>query len=170
MLKSVLYHITVVLSLIFFSCAGRNNNQSDKVFAVCTIETVSPYGCYQEIKITSNGESYLKSGLYSGSIKDETVSLDTVFSVDSFYLQKEDLKNVHNVIASILKKENIKGAAKTDTYRHKLFIDGVSKIDIYGLSKDLQELLKHVINYLPPSNEKCEFFELFKKSISSPSQ
>ncbi len=168
--RSALYHIGILFLLLsFFSCANRGGNtQSDKAFGVCKVQLISPYGCFQEIEFTDNGNGYLKSGLHSGSTSDDNVRLDTVFSIDSFHIQKEqDLKNIRSIIASILGAANEKGVAKTDAYRHRLFVDGVSKIDLYGLSKVLHELLSHLINYLPLSNDKCEFFELYKKSMLS---
>lgn len=164
------FPVILATAMSLFSCAVRSNihQPGDAVFKVCQIVIISPYGCYQEIEINSCGAGYLKSGLYNGNIKDENVILDTIFSIDSFYIQGErDLKKIHGIIKSILNKENIKGGAKTDTYRHKLFVDEINKIDTYGLSKDLQELLKQMIIYLPLSNDKCEFFELLKNKYYS---
>lgn len=168
--KLVSYIGIFIFLLSFFSCADKNDDtRMDKIFGVCKVQIISPYGCFQEIEFTENGEGNLKSGLYSGIITDGDIHLDTVFSIDSFHIQKEeDLKSIRNTITSILGAANEKGGSKADAYRHRLFIDGVYKSDLYGLSKVLHDLLSRLVNYLPLSNDKCEFFGLFKKSMYSP--
>lgn len=158
-----------ILSLLFIACVSKSDkSKQDKVFEVCRVVIASPYGCYQEIEFTDKGDGVLKSGLHNGTITGVGVSLDTLFSADSFHIKEgQDLKNIRSVIKSVLSSKNVKGGPRSDAYRHQLFIDEINKVDIYGLSKDLQELLKYLINYLPLSTDKCEFFELFKKSISS---
>ena len=116
--KSAFYHMGIFFLLLsFFSCANRGGNtQSDKAFGVCKVQIISPYGCFQEIEFTDNGNGYLKSGLHSGSASDENIRLDTVFSIDSFHIQKEqDLKNIRNIITSILGAANEKGVVKPDS-------------------------------------------------------
>ncbi|HRH45489.1 MAG TPA: hypothetical protein PKY82_27875 [Pyrinomonadaceae bacterium] len=170
MFKSVFCSIILFIAVSVFSCADKNDGDksNDKTFKTCKMVVISPYGCYQEIEFTGQGEGLLKSGLRDGDIIDEDVRFDTLFSIDSFYIKNEqDLKGVHRIIKSILDNTDMKKGHKDDAYRCKLFIDGVNKIDIYSLSKDLHELLRYLINYLPLSNDKCEFFELFKKSLQS---
>lgn len=165
--KSIFYHIILILSLPFFSCAGKSGNgQSNKIFEVYKIIIISPYGCFQEIEITSKGIGIFKSGLKNGNIMDEDVGMDSLINTDSFHIQKEEhLKKINNYITSLLDSSYKRGGAKHDAYRYKFSIDGVSKIDQTGYSKNVYEILNLLINYLPLSNDKCEFFELFKKSM-----
>ena len=153
---------------ILISCTQvEDKRKSQYGFKVCKLITISPYGCYQELEVTDERAGVIRSGLKRGNVSDKDVSMDTLFYIDSFLLRREDMGNVNKIIISILDSGQIISGPKHDAYRHRLFVDNVEIVDIYGLSVQLRDLLKEMIGYLPVSKDNCEFFELFRKTISS---
>jgi hypothetical protein len=166
MKKMFFCYFYLFLSLAIFSCSNENKkSQNNRAFENSKIVILSPYGCYQEIEFNFKGEGYLKTALYSGSILDGNVKLDTIFKIDSFHIQDtQRLSEIHKILQSVIDTESVKVGFKNDTYRNKLFVNDSCKINVYGLTNRLSELLNCLIYYLPTSNEKCEFLSLFKKA------
>lgn len=154
------------LLLFVFPVENKEYYNHPKSNQVCKIIVISPYACINEIEFTEKGDGVLKTGLTNGNITDENVHLDTIYSVDSFHILKgRQVKKINMQVLSLLKRDSLKGYPKNDAFRFRVFVNNTSKVDVYGGVREVNRILELLVDYLPLSNDKCKFFELFKKSI-----
>jgi hypothetical protein len=154
---------SLITLLLFpsFSSAEAAKGYLNKSFDTFAIRIISPYGCYEEVRLTKFGLGMYKSGLHDGNSEAENITLTSLYVADSFFVRRaKDLKKLNKLIAS-LKGDSIRGNFKYDAYRFQASIDGIQKVDVYGNTVSINEILKILIKYLPLSNAKCEFLKLY---------
>jgi hypothetical protein len=127
------------------------------------IVIISPYGeCINEIVFSAEGAGTLKSGLSNQVGHDNITGIDTIATMGNFKIEDEAvLKKVTRYVDSLNKVKFHKRAPQTDSYHFKYFINDTIKVDLYGGSDGVFEILRLLVDELPLAADKCGFFKQF---------
>lgn len=137
-------------------------NKSKAVFSEISIVIYSPYGCINEINVSSSGQGRFRSGIKSSDENNERI--DSTTYENTFDINGKD--NLNPIMREIEKlkqaKDQITGY-KSDAYRYLFIVDGVIKIDVYGSNEFFDNFLLEIFKYLPMEKGPCEYWKLFEK-------
>ena len=154
------------LALIFCFCNSNSFGQdSAKKYDSCSLIIYSPYSCYYKFSILPNGYIDLKNYFQNVAKVD---SGDSLFWEQSIRLSiKKEISGINNIITNIKRSDSLISTHAFDTYNYEVIIDDQRYISTYGSNKNIYSLLVILDKHLKIINDRCGFFELFRKTIKN---
>ena len=160
-IKAILF----IYCVVYFSCNEINSpkTSTNNHYGNFQILIISPFSCYNEIRLDSSGHG---TNIYGISHLGET---DTIKTQKDIYIEPDsDKKEINELVYDLKSRLPLQLSSKywLDSYHFTLTIDGKKFIDKYRQDSLLDQVLKILVTYLQnDENGDCDFFNGFKRTL-----